>query len=71
MWGEDRSRGLRAPAAAAQRHRVLALRAEPLRVSSLRASPDWRGVLQMWAGPALTIGVLLFFIFGIGRHLHG
>lgn len=29
---------------------------------------DWRITVTLWTGPAITIGVLLIFIFGIGRH---
>jgi uncharacterized iron-regulated membrane protein len=33
-------------------------------------STAWR-ILHTWLGPIVTIGVLLIFIFGIGRRLHG
>lgn len=29
---------------------------------------DWRGIVTLWIGPAITVGVLLLFIFGVGRH---
>lgn len=41
------------------------------RIHGREPLPAWRGVLQCWAGPMITLGVLLFFIFGIGRHWHG
>lgn len=35
-----------------------------------RAHP-LREALHMWAGPLITIAILLIFILGTGRHLHG
>jgi hypothetical protein len=37
----------------------------------LEQGADWRGIAQCWAGPLITLGVVLIFIFGIGRHWHG
>jgi hypothetical protein len=67
MTEGDRGK-LRAPAAS--RHRAGG--ASPLSrfASQPKALVTWR-TLHDWLGPILTLGILLIFIFGIGRHWHG